>query len=244
MSRYTSKHTGPEIDAGIDRAKAGGAIDMLLSNKAPAGYGLGSAAKFLTNADDVNTIWQSGNYGWTKSAPANAPVLSVSGAEYGYMRVDCFNSLNFTQTYRSMFSDVIGCVLIRTCREGVFQPDEWMNPPMKLGVEYRTTERFNGNPVYCIYINFGTNTNGANVYVGEDVKEIVRHAEYAGTQNPAPFYNGNHWPNDYTGVFQAEVAINPNTQKKAAKLFCYVNSGYSGKDRNVRAAVYYTKTTD
>jgi len=26
---------------------------------------------------------------------------------------------------------------------------EWINPPMKLGVEYRTTERFEGNPIYC-----------------------------------------------------------------------------------------------
>lgn len=27
---------------------------------------------------------------------------------------------------------------------------EWINPPMKLGTEYRTIERWNGQPVYCI----------------------------------------------------------------------------------------------
>ena len=36
MSRYTSKHTGSEIDAAIDRAKAGGTIDTLLAGKASA----------------------------------------------------------------------------------------------------------------------------------------------------------------------------------------------------------------
>ena len=46
MSRYTSKHTGSEIDAAIDRAKAGGAIDITLQNKAPAGYGLGGKYGF------------------------------------------------------------------------------------------------------------------------------------------------------------------------------------------------------
>lgn len=33
MSRYTSKYTGSEIDAAIDRAKVGGAIDTALQNK-------------------------------------------------------------------------------------------------------------------------------------------------------------------------------------------------------------------
>lgn len=31
---------------------------------------------------------------------------------------------------------------------GVWQPFEWVNPPMKLGVEYRTTERYLDKPVY------------------------------------------------------------------------------------------------
>lgn len=29
---------------------------------------------------------------------------------------------------------------------------EWVNPPMIIGVEYRTTERFNGKPVYAKFI--------------------------------------------------------------------------------------------
>ena len=32
---------------------------------------------------------------------------------------------------------------------------EWVNPPMILGIEYRTTERFNGYPVYKRAVNIG-----------------------------------------------------------------------------------------
>ena len=38
---------------------------------------------------------------------------------------------------------------------GVWHPLEWFNPPMKLGVEYRTTERDNGRPVYRKKILYG-----------------------------------------------------------------------------------------
>ena len=32
---------------------------------------------------------------------------------------------------------------------------EWLNPPMQLGVEYRTTERYHGKPVYAKLISLG-----------------------------------------------------------------------------------------
>lgn len=121
---------------------------------------------------------------------------------------------------------------------------EWINPPLALGVEYRTTERFFGKPVYVQLVNFGANTSGANLYVGENVDKIVRHAEYFLGRNPAPAYNGESWPNTMTCVFQAEVATNPSTSKGAAKLFCYTGSGYSGGDTAVIARVAYTKSTD
>ena len=32
---------------------------------------------------------------------------------------------------------------------------DWLNPPMQLGVEYRTTERYNGKPVYVMAVDGG-----------------------------------------------------------------------------------------
>lgn len=36
---------------------------------------------------------------------------------------------------------------------------EWINPPMAVGTEYRTTERYNGKPVYVKLVNYGTMPN-------------------------------------------------------------------------------------
>lgn len=38
---------------------------------------------------------------------------------------------------------------------GVWQPVEWINPPMELGTEYRTTERYLGKPVYVKVVECG-----------------------------------------------------------------------------------------
>lgn len=42
---------------------------------------------------------------------------------------------------------------------GQWDPLEYINPDMQLGVEYRTTERFLGKPVYVKVVNFGTAPN-------------------------------------------------------------------------------------
>jgi hypothetical protein len=39
---------------------------------------------------------------------------------------------------------------------------EWLNPPMVVGTEYRTTERYNGKVVYTKSVSFGTMPNSTN----------------------------------------------------------------------------------
>ena len=39
---------------------------------------------------------------------------------------------------------------------------EWVNPPMELGVEYRTTERYMGKPVYVKLVDFGELPNNTD----------------------------------------------------------------------------------
>lgn len=122
---------------------------------APAGYGLGEEAKELTSADNLDDIWQNGNYYWTWSVPQNAPVFdyNTQGA-YGYMRVDSYQNGVFTQTIRSYHAPNAGVTVIRT-RTDNNTIVEWDNPPMKLGVEYRTTERCEGKPVYALRVQTG-----------------------------------------------------------------------------------------
>ena len=42
---------------------------------------------------------------------------------------------------------------------------EWLNPPMVSGVEYRTTERWMGKPVYTKIVSFGKLPNATSAYV-------------------------------------------------------------------------------
>ena len=43
---------------------------------------------------------------------------------------------------------------------------EYQNPPMLLGVEYKTMERYLGKPVYCKTVNFGALPNASYKFVG------------------------------------------------------------------------------
>lgn len=52
---------------------------------------------------------------------------------------------------------------------------EWLNPPMTFGVEYRTTERYMGKPVYAKCVNYGYITAGEHSIAHgiESIDEIV-----------------------------------------------------------------------
>ena len=53
---------------------------------------------------------------------------------------------------------------------------EWLNPPVVLGVEYRTAERWRDNVVYTTVVNLGGVTDGKKVSHGVAAKEIIRAA--------------------------------------------------------------------
>ena len=135
-------------------------VAAALSNKAPAGYGLGEQSKELTSDDDLNTIWQNGWYRWGSRSPQNAPKMTsdAGGAGYIFARVTNYDAQNVLQEYWSLNQDAQNQAR-RICRNGTWGPLEWINPPMQLGVEYRSTERYNGKPVYAKAINFGQAPN-------------------------------------------------------------------------------------
>ena len=123
---------------------------------APAGYGLGGEAKQLTSVDNLDNIWESGWYHWNARAPANAPIIKWD-ANFGKMYVDGTDTTTFTQTVQTKYnsSDSRGIEVRRTFTNGVTDGWEWVNPPMALGVEYRTTKRHKGKVVYAKAISIG-----------------------------------------------------------------------------------------
>lgn len=110
-----------------------------LGNKAPSGYGLGTLGKLVNSPDEAVV-------GGFYTAPAPSEIASS-----GNMRGVVFaNSANWVTQIWSMG----GSLIKREMESGVFKPYEWVNPPMKPGVEYRTTERCNGLPVYAKSISY------------------------------------------------------------------------------------------
>lgn len=121
------------------------------TNFAPAGYGLGRSAVSIASGDDLNNYKVGGWYQFTKGV-ANAPfdygmMLIVHGSNYAY------------DTFQYAFSrHPSNNMALRQLFEGSWGPWEWINSPMLLGVEYRTTERWSGAPVYTQLVDLGTIT--------------------------------------------------------------------------------------
>lgn len=131
-------------------------VAAALSNKVPAGFGLGGQSKELTSGDDLNTIWENGWYRWGSSSPQNAPKMTsdVGGARYIFARVANYDSQNVLQEYWSLNQSAQNQAR-RICRNGTWGPLEWINPPMQLGIEYRTTERYSNKPVFVMTVDGG-----------------------------------------------------------------------------------------
>lgn len=81
---------------------------------------------------------------WTVSG-----TLFKSSANYATFSGSCSKYGHVTQLNKDYYN-------------GSWTPFEWVNPPMELGAEYRTTERFDGKVVYAKAINFGALPNASS----------------------------------------------------------------------------------
>ena len=76
-----------------------------------------------------------------------------------------------------------GTIVLKNMYEGVWGEFEYVNPPMTLGKEYRTTERYNDKPVYVQTIKVeplavGSTSGTAQKYfhVGYGIADVVSHS--------------------------------------------------------------------
>ena len=205
-------------------------VAAALSNKTPAGFGLGGQSKELTSGDDLNTIWENGWYRWGSSSPQNAPKMTsdVGGARYIFARVANYDSQNVLQEYWSLNQGAQNKAH-RICRNGVWGPLEWINPSMQIGVEYRTTERHNGKPVYKKAVNTGALSAGTSKSVAHGVENIgLRLSALYGINNDGDNLVGNP---GITGILVGGSNITITTA-----------AGFSTS--NSWVVIAYTKTTD
>lgn len=166
MADYHSSLTGPEIDAALTRAKSGGEIDTLLSGKAPAGYGLGKTA-YDTNAGTLANIDTYVENGWWRFDAVGVYDAIGVIANHSVLRVDAGRTIVQT-LFLSWCDAVVTRIKIET--ESAWRDWEWVNPPMVVGTEYRTTERYNGKPVYVKAISCGAMPNATTTKVSDEFR--------------------------------------------------------------------------
>lgn len=120
------------------------------------GYGLGGTyAKMVSDCNDATA---NGFYSLAGSGTANAPGWNLN---YGTMLVtNRSNGSQITQivTYANVSA-------VRSYVNGAWTEWEYENPPMQLGVEYRTTERWDGAPVYMKMVDCGELPNAGQKVV-------------------------------------------------------------------------------
>lgn len=112
---------------------------------------------------------------------------------------------------------------------------EYLNPPMQLGVEYRTTERYLGKPVYVQVANFGTLPNSTEkvVYVAELENSTTKTFRWSGLISNGYVLPGGNlytgWDNYLVGISGSRITVKTTTDE----------SPYTAT-----FTLWYTKSTD
>lgn len=255
MADYVSNYSGDQIDEAVSRALPGGALD---TGKAPAGFGLGSAStdKVITSKAEMDAIRVNGwcYYNGAESLVAEANVQRAT------IRTDT-SGRTVTQTaYPFMAALYQNCTLQRTLVDAIASNQtkewgawEWVNPPMILGWEYRTTERYQGKPVYVQMresgsLAIGTSSSPANTHIegfSGRVETVVRDELYIVPINNVGYQYKNILVDDSGKILcWTRTSLPAQTNPENAWAFCTYRcfadmSAYKG-----RACIWYTKNTD
>ena len=186
---------------------------------APAGYGLGGAPTKQLALDQLDNTFASG---WYLLA---AQGTTINGVYFNYACVFVHGMGNGTcvQEIRPFAQNA---VLRRYAYNSAWNEWECENPPMNLGVEYRTTERWNGKPVYTTLVSVGNlpNKNTASVSHGFGVKTAIRSI---GTIDDASTIPYSAWGST------VDVTVTPNS--------IVLTTNYDASASKAKVQMWYTK---
>lgn len=127
---------------------------------APSGYGLGETAMYFNgpligSLERLDNTFATGFYAFN-AGQVTLNNVTILGAT---ITVESYIDSRVQQTLKPFGSNL---VLRRCSMNGVWDEWECENPPMTVGVEYRTTERWEGKAVYVKLVDCGTLANNAN----------------------------------------------------------------------------------
>lgn len=203
---------------------------------APAGYGLGDVGG--TDLKDCNDAVANGWYDCGNKT-ANIP-SGFTG--HGTLAVGSRGGDKF-QLYFPAFTNPKS-VLMRWCRNGAWDEEwEWVNPPMLAGQEYRTTERYNGKPVYAQLFEIDSLPNAKwQDYLFDDTKnqgcnDVVSFSCYTSNRKTIPTMSHGSGAIDLTDAIDIVVQADPNTGIRIIVITTRDRSSVSAK-----VLVKYTKS--
>ena len=210
---------------------------------APGGYGIGETPKYIADANDAV---KNGRYAVDKST-LNLPGPIGDLWHYTYLDVYTGNrpDVYIKQTMTSPYQGWHQCEITRCFYDarGGWQPWEWVNPPMILGTEYRTTERYMDKPVYTKVLDCGNLPDGTTKEVAHGITnvDIVVGAQAIASNSTTGFNGHVYLPDIYNGSLTDRwTTYLAGVNAQNIRMFC--GGGLVGCP--VYVTLKYTKTTD
>lgn len=195
---------------------------------APKGLGIGENIYTLPALDDINLQHPTGWY-HINTSTSNLP----TGEFAAYMRGALFVML-VQRTHQQIFYSRMSPypIFVRTGRGSSssieWEPWEWVSPYLNVGVEYRTTERYMGKPVYVQLVNFGylPNNSSASVSIADDglAFPVRAYLLVGGSLTSQGTAIGNQYPyikEFYTGANNITITTNIDVSATQAKVQIY-----------------------
>lgn len=196
---------------------------------APNGFGLGTDST-IPASRSANNISQNGMFYCDADTPTSSDWLIL------HMQRDIRFAVQLAFTTNGSGYPVAKRVMDSNIAEKTWQPWEWVNPPLSLGMEYRTTERYNGKPVYAKLVSFGNLPNASSATVShgiEGVQDIVSVSGSTSDKKNIPTLN-------YGGGSSMDDVIDVLVDPTNVTI-------YAARDRSSATAnvlIRYTKTAD
>lgn len=138
--------------------------DELKETKAPSGYGLGETTTkyFPTSEDELDTMLTEAVSTLPNESVGFFTFVDNAGSVFGggtaHATVHRANELYTTVTFVKCHYTSVSR-FVKTLYNGSWLPISWETPPMIMGEEYRTTEKWLGKAVYTRLIDVGTMPN-------------------------------------------------------------------------------------
>ena len=165
---------------------------------APAGYGLGADSVKVDSWDNATKNGFYRSSGGSFTGDAHGIVVSYP---YGEGTCDQLAWSTWNNTHE---------MATRRIQNGVPREWEYINPPMSAGVEYRTTQRYLGKPVYTKLVNLGTLpgvAGGKRINHGAAANQIIRVTGASSDGHAIPYPYGPESPMIWIGATETQVVV-------------------------------------